>query len=145
MDFKETYAHQTQMPLPASELFDWHTRAGAFERLSPPWVNMEIAERTGGIENGAKVVLLIKQGPVEIKWVLAHKDFEQGHQFKDYQISGPFSSWEQTHACEPVDSSTSLLNDVVHFELPLSVVSHTLGAPMIKHEAKQTISLQTSQ
>jgi uncharacterized protein (TIGR01777 family) len=134
---KAVFSLQTQMPLSAVEVFDWHTRAGAFERLSPPWVDMEIAERTGGIENGARVVLLIKQGPASIKWQLAHKDFEQGHQFKDYQISGPFASWEQTHACEPIDSSNSYLKDVVEFELPLSMVSHPLGVPMIEHELKR--------
>jgi uncharacterized protein len=137
---KAVLSQQTQMPLSAGEVFEWHTRPGAFERLSPPWVDMEIAERTGGIENGARVVLLIKQGPAAIRWELAHKDFEQGHQFKDYQISGPFESWEQTHSCEPIDISSSYLKDEVRFELPLSMVSHSLGVPMIEHELKRLFS-----
>jgi uncharacterized protein (TIGR01777 family) len=134
---KPIFSQQTRMPLSAKELFDWHTRPGAFERLSPPWVDMEIAKRTGGIENGAQVVLKIKQGPASLMWRLAHKDFEPGHQFKDYQITGPFAFWEQTHACEPIDSSSSFLKDVVQFELPLSMVSHTLGVPMIEHELRR--------
>lgn len=137
MDVKQHYSQQSQMPLSGPELFKWHTRPGAFERLSPPWVNMEVLERTGGIEEGARVTLLIKQGPVEIKWILAHKDFEEGRQFKDYQITGPFQTWEQVHCCEPIDKNASFLKDDVEYELPLSTVSHPFGAPMIQHELRR--------
>ena len=35
-------------------------------------------ERTGGIENGARVVLEVKLGPVPIRWVAVHRDVVPG-------------------------------------------------------------------
>ena len=137
MDVKEHFSQQTQMPLPAKEVFDWHTRPGAFERLSPPWIDMQIVERTGGIENGAQVGLLIHQGPFFLKWTLAHKNFQEGKEFTDYQVSGPFAFWEQVHSCEPIDQNTSFLKDFVEYELPLHAMSRSVGVPMIQHELRR--------
>ncbi len=137
VDVKEHFSQQSQMPLNASEVFAWHTRPGAFERLSPPWVDMQVLERTGGIADGARVTLLIKQGPVAIKWTLAHRDFEPGRQFTDYQITGPFQTWEQVHSCEPIDENSSFLKDAVEYELPLHMVSRSMGVPMIQHELRR--------
>ncbi|HEY9681084.1 MAG TPA: TIGR01777 family oxidoreductase [Oculatellaceae cyanobacterium] len=137
MNNKEHFSQQSQMPLSAADLFAWHKRPGAFERLSPPWVDMKVLERTGGIEEGARVVLEIKQGPVALRWTLEHTDFEDGHQFKDYQVSGPFVSWVQLHACEPIDDNSSFLKDLVTYELPLHMVSRAFGVPMIQHELRR--------
>ena len=38
---------RSRMPVPATELFSWHAREGAFERLMPPWEAAELVERTG--------------------------------------------------------------------------------------------------
>ncbi len=125
------------MPLRSQDVFEWHAKPGAFERLSPPWVDMEVLERTGGVEDGAQVELLIKQGPAQISWRLAHKDFIVGRQFKDYQLSGPFAFWEQLHSCEPIDNSSSILRDSVEFELPFSMVSNIVAAPMVAYELRR--------
>jgi uncharacterized protein (TIGR01777 family) len=134
---KEHFSQQTRMPLNAADLFAWHKRAGAFERLCPPWVDMKVLDRTGSIEEGARVVLEIKQGPAVIHWTLEHTDFVDGQQFKDSQISGPFAWWEQLHSCEPIDANSSFLKDLVTYELPLHVVTRSIGVPMMQHELRR--------
>ena len=64
----------TRIESPVEDVWQWHTRPGAFERLTPPWENVRLLERTGGIENGARVVLEVKVGPVPLRWVAVHRD-----------------------------------------------------------------------
>jgi len=71
------------IPAPAAEVFQWHARPGAFERLTPPWEAVEVLERRGGIENGARVVLRMRLGPFSRQWIAEHYDYEEGHQFRD--------------------------------------------------------------
>ena len=54
----------TRIESPVEAVWQWHVRPGAFERLTPPWEKVRVLERTGGIENGARVVLEVKVGPV---------------------------------------------------------------------------------
>ncbi|HKJ01955.1 MAG TPA: hypothetical protein VJ997_05855, partial [Longimicrobiales bacterium] len=51
-----------------AEVFAWHERPGALERLTPPWANVEVEERHGGIRDGARVVLRVHQGPARFRW-----------------------------------------------------------------------------
>ena len=86
---KEIFIAKSRFHATADEIFDWHEKPGAFERLSPPWVDVKCVERSGGIKDGSRVVLLLEKGPVRMPWVLGHKDYVKGKSFVDYQIAGP--------------------------------------------------------
>ncbi|MBK7839015.1 MAG: NAD-dependent epimerase/dehydratase family protein [Candidatus Obscuribacter sp.] len=121
------------------QVFAWHEAPSAFERLAPPWVNMECVERSGGIQDGSRVVLVIHQGPVGIPWVLGHKDYIKDEQFCDYQIAGPFAYWQQLHAVKDVvDSDGHIVGaelvDHVEFLPPLGLLGRIGGALYIKSE-----------
>ena len=88
-----TFEKQSQMPAGADELYRWHARPGAFERLAPPWETMETVEAHGGIEEGARRVFRIQQGPMAISWEAVHTDHVPGRQFIDRQVRGPFKSF----------------------------------------------------
>ena len=47
------FVRSSHMPVPARELADWHFRAGAVDRLIPPWEDVEILERPGAMADGA--------------------------------------------------------------------------------------------
>src|SRR5262245_46945652 len=93
---------QSRLPVPADEAFAWHARPGAFERLSPPWEHIEVLERSGGIEDGSRVVLRVRSGPVRMRWVAVHRDYVRDRQFVDEQVEGPFTHWAHLHRFEPL-------------------------------------------
>jgi ligand-binding SRPBCC domain-containing protein len=39
----------------SNEVFSWHTREGAFERLNPPWQQFKVIERKGSIQSNGTV------------------------------------------------------------------------------------------
>ncbi len=113
------YRRQTVMPVPASELFAWHARALAFERLNPPFAPVVVQERTGGLAVGARTVVKMRLGPFSRRWVSEHTAYEEGRSFTDQQKQGPFKSWEHAHRFVPDGEHSSVLDDEVHYELPV--------------------------
>ena len=116
---EQRYVARSPMPAPARELFDWHARPGAFERLNPPFEPVEILERSGGIAPGARTVLRILLGPVPTRWVGVHTALDDGRSFADRQESGPFARWEHVHRMLPDGDVRSVLEDDIRYVLPL--------------------------
>jgi uncharacterized protein (TIGR01777 family) len=117
-------------------VFGWHESDGAFERLSPPWMDVRCAERTGGITDGSRVVLLVRKGPLCVAWELGHKDYVINERFVDYQIKGPFDYWQQTHSILAEGGGAKLI-DRVEYRLPLGSLGQFFGGGLIKADLER--------
>ena len=124
------FSFQSEMPAEARELFLYHQRTGAFERLLPPWENIRVLERQGGIEEGGILKMKIRKGPVTLTWIAEHGQYIEGQQFRDTQIKGPFKKWEHVHRFIPVDHEHSTLSDRIHYALPFGSL---LGKTGVRH------------
>ncbi len=113
------FSRSSAMPASAEDVYAWHSRAGAFERLSPPWQDVRVVSRTGGIETpGSRVSLSVPLGPLRRRWVSEHHGAVPGREFRDRQVEGPFAVWEHHHRFVPETGSRSILEDEIHYELP---------------------------
>lgn len=121
------FIKRTLIDAPAEEVFRWHTRQGALERLTPPWDRLEIMERSGGIEPGSRVVLRLQVGPFSRRWVAEHGDMEADRMFSDLQVAGPFARWHHVHRFEP-HGDACVLEDRIDYELPFGIVGRALGS-----------------
>lgn len=126
-----TFEKTSPMPCSAEELYAWHARPGAFERLTPPWSQVSVEARTGGIEDGALATLRMGIGPLSLRWVAEHRDSVPGVQFRDVQLEGPFARWEHTHHFEPAPEG-SVLRDHIDFELPLGGLGALVGEAPVR-------------
>lgn len=113
------YERKSRIDVPVKELFAWHNRPAVFERLTPPWEKVKVLERKGGIANGGRMVLEVREGPFKRRWVAVHSDFIEGRQFCDEQVQGPFTKWVHTHKFLPETDDTSLLEDHIEYRPPL--------------------------
>jgi len=117
------------MPVPVDELFAYHARPGAFERLAPPWQKLRVLEQTGGMKDGGRVVFKAYVGPVGKRWVAEMGGYIEGRQFVDRQVEGPFASWEHSHRFLPGGGDgTSELLDHVEYRLPAGFLTDSVGA-----------------
>lgn len=114
-----------------ADVFAWHERPGALERLTPPWARVDVEHKDGGIRDGARVVLRVHEGPASFRWELRHRDFEPGRQFRDEQVSGPLRSWVHTHRFLPREGGGTLLEDEIELEAPLGL---PVGPAFVKGE-----------
>ncbi|HEX2100273.1 MAG TPA: TIGR01777 family oxidoreductase [Candidatus Synoicihabitans sp.] len=111
----------------AAEVFAWHERPGAFERLQPPWERVELLTPHGGIAVGTEVALRHRVGPWWIPWRVRHEEYAEGRQFRDVQVRGPFATWRHLHEFIPEGPGHCVLRDTIEYELPAPARALALG------------------
>jgi uncharacterized protein (TIGR01777 family) len=129
-----TFTRRTRIEAPAEAVFAWHARPGAFERLAPPWVGVTVDRRTGGIRDGGRVELRVPLGLARVRWICEHRDYVEGRQFRDVQITGPFASWTHTHRFEPAGPLASWLEDSLEYSLPLGLLGRALAGANVREK-----------
>lgn len=131
------FEKKTTIPCSAQELFDWHAREGAFERLAPPTDRLEIREKKGSIYDGDILEFAIYNGPVPLVWRALHQDTIDGVQFCDVQVKGPFQSWRHIHRFVDISPSESILHDEIEYTLPLAPISSWADGPFVRSMLEQ--------
>ncbi len=115
------------MPASSQELFDWHARPGAFERLTPPWQGAEIISEDPGFSEGKEVKLKVSTPIGKRPWLARHTSCIAGEEFTDEQIAGPFKSWKHRHQFRYIDDQKSELIDSIDFEMPVGSLGETIA------------------
>lgn len=121
------FLRRVELPVSAEEALAWHERPGAFERLAPPWDEVEVVERRGTIRPGDRTVLRLWMAGLPVHWVAEHYGYEPGRQFCDRELAGPFAVWEHTHRFVP-HGERCLLEDDITFRVPGGVLGNLLGS-----------------
>ncbi len=118
------FSFRANFPCSRSELYSWHARPGALERLIPPWEKTSVIGKKGSINPGGEVIMRMHAGPLPFTWVAHHVESIPGRMFRDIQHKGPFSSWSHTHYFEDA-ADGSLLHDKIEYRLPLHPIIPT--------------------
>jgi uncharacterized protein len=132
-----TFVHRSRIEAPAEDVFFWHERPGAFARLNPPWEKLRVLAQDAGIQDGSRVTLLTQTGLIRQRWVVEHRDYIAGRQFRDIQIEGPFAHWNHMHRIESDGDSACWLEDRVEYELPSAVLTDPLAGGMIRRRLER--------
>lgn len=130
----EVFFREARLPVKVEEVFAWHERPGALDRLIPPWESVSVEERAAGVRNGDCVVLLNKIGPMPVRWVAEHYDYQKNLQFRDRQTIGPFAYWDHLHAFRSDGDSATIMSDRVEYQLPGGPVGRLLGGGFVREK-----------
>ena len=131
------FRHRTALPFAVEDVFAWHGRPGAFERLTPPWMRVRVLERRGTVRDGDQVTLELEKGPLHLRWTLRHKEYVEGRRFVDEQVDGPFRSWEHVHGFEPDGEDACVLEDVVRWEPPMGDLASLVTDRSVERELER--------
>ncbi len=118
---------------PATSLADWHFRAGALDRLLPPWQDVRVEQDAGAMRAGAETVLSVPLGPVRKRWRARIDEAVPGERFVDVQVSGPFGAWRHEHRFIGLDNGTATLEDEIVYRMPFAPFGN-LGAGIVKRD-----------
>jgi len=132
---RHVFEKSVRLGASAECVFAWHEEPGALEKLIPPGEPIRVVEHTGGIRNGARVVLKI--GP--LTWVAVHEGYLEGREFRDREVSGPFRYWLHTHSFLAEGERACTLVDHVEFEFPFSPLAD-LVLPLVRGKLKKTFA-----
>ena len=132
------FERRSRIQAPAAELFAWHLRPGAFERLTPPDDGTRVTARSGRIEDDSfRVDLSVPVlGSLRQTWKIRHEGYIAGTRFIDVMERGPFAFWRHEHRAVPVSSRTSELLDHVDYALPLGVLGRIAGRPLVERRLR---------
>ena len=133
----EIFSSSVRIERPAADVFAWHEQPGAFARLSPPWERVEVTAQAGGIRDGARVSLRTKVGPGWAGWEIIHRDYVEGRQFRDVQVSGPFARWEHLHRFEPAGENACVLTDEIRYRLPAGALGRWGGGAFVRRKLER--------
>lgn len=114
-----TFRWESALPYPVEEVFAWHTRAGAFQRLNPPWRPVRVVKAPQSLRDGETVEIALPLiGPISIPWKLIHSGYRENERFIDEQVAGPFAEWRHTHHFIAENSTRCTMRDEIHFRAP---------------------------
>jgi uncharacterized protein len=127
-----THTYRSQIASPAAAVRAWHSNPGAFERLTPPWMDVRVLEGVGGIAPGAWKRLRVGAGPISVPWTLVHGNAEDGTGFVDEQTDGPFASWRHEHRFLNDGPAQSMLEDRITYQLPFGAVGQLVAGRQLE-------------
>jgi ligand-binding SRPBCC domain-containing protein len=76
-------------------------------------------------------------GPFRVRWTFEHRDFIEGRQFRDVQITGPFRRWEHTHLFTAEGPENCRLEDRIQYELPLGALGNFFGEWLVRRKLRR--------
>lgn len=127
-----TLHRELSLPYSPEQVYAWHSRPGAFQRLLPPWQRV-VLQRTAGDFANLRAEFRMCLGPFYKTWLAQHCDHQPNRQFVDEQVKGPFARWRHQHRFEPKGPGTgSVLIDHIDYELPLAPLSQWLAGRQVE-------------
>ena len=109
---------------PIYEVFDWHTRPGAFTRLAPPWQPVRVVAEADSLERGRAELGL----PGGLRWVADHQpdSYDPPRRFVDSIGTEGLASlpvrlavrWRHTHDFEELSGERTRVTDRVATPVP---------------------------
>ncbi len=125
----QSYVRSVEVAAPQDELFAWHERPGAFERLVPPWEHTKLISTSGHLRPGSRTEIAVRLAPLVWKrWLAEHDLYDPPHEFRDVQLSGPFAEWVHRHRFEATGDGASRLLDEVSYRLPMGRLGRFFGS-----------------
>jgi ligand-binding SRPBCC domain-containing protein len=131
------FVRETRIAAPPAEVFAFHEREDALERLIPPWENVRVVESSRSLRPGSRVVLAGRIGPLPVRWVAVHTEYDPPHFFADRQESGPFASWYHRHHVLDDGAEGTVLRDEVEYEPPFGFLGRWLGGGLIRRKLER--------
>ena len=134
----QIFEKKTRIPASAARVFAWHERPQALRQLIPTGSPIHVVSHTGGIRDGALVILRIGYGIASLTWCARHEQYRAGQSFIDVQERGPFAYWRHTHRFHPDGEGACVLHDYIEYALPLGAPARWIASGLVRNQLEKT-------
>jgi len=97
----------------------FHAAPGAFSRLTPPPIFVQVQRNDIQDLVGGDVEFTLWMGPIPVRWHAQHAPGVNATSFVDYQVSGPMAYWYHEHMITDVPGGVELRDRLT--------IAHKLG------------------
>ncbi len=131
------FVKESRIAAPPEVVFAFHESPGALARLTPPWERVEVIEGGDSILPGSRVVLRMKTGPIPMRWIAEHVEYDRGRSFSDRQVTGPFQSWLHRHLFLDDGAGGTILRDEIDYEPRCGAIGRALAGRFIRRKLEK--------
>jgi ligand-binding SRPBCC domain-containing protein len=108
-------------------VFEFHTKPGVLEMLTPPWEKVRVIEAADISRVGTRAIVEARLlGPIKKRWISEHVAYDPPRMFEDVQVEGPWSSWRHRHVIKPEEEG-AILKDEIDYEPPFGFLGRLLA------------------
>lgn len=125
------FQYSSVINAPVEVVWKFHERPDVLQLLTPPWQPLQVIRREGGLGVGAITEFRLLLGPLPLRWLARHTEYEKYRLFTDEQISGPFEFWRHRHRFE-AEMGKTRLTDEISFALPGGQIAEFLAGWLVQ-------------
>jgi ligand-binding SRPBCC domain-containing protein len=113
-----TLIRHTFVPEPIDRVFDFFSRAGNLETITPPFLRFRILTPSPiAMRPGTLIEYALRVHGIPMRWLTRIEEWDPPHRFVDVQLRGPYRLWRHSHCFVPIDGGTEM-TDTVEYALP---------------------------
>jgi ligand-binding SRPBCC domain-containing protein len=155
---RHTFHAEQRLPYPVELVFSFFANPENLPRLMPPWQKARIEEaaftpppprpmtttfQTIAAGPGTRMTISFRpfpHAPFRIPWEAEITEFAWNDHFCDRQLRGPFAYWNHCHTLDNLSTQTTLLHDVVEYELPAGKLGDIANRIFIARQLSNTFA-----
>ncbi len=126
-------------PVSSETLYNYHASNGCIERLVPPWQDVSVLERSGGLGSGGKTRLKLHAAGFAMDFEAEHLQAVKNEMFEDIQKKGPFKHWHHKHFFRQIENHARL-TDQLEYQLPFDRILPSFIKKYVADDLKKTFS-----
>lgn len=111
--------YSTVVDAPLEEVFAWHRRRGAIDRLLAPWLPLRLVKEAGSLDSGTATLRL----PFGLRWTATHLplEYSDNSRFVDTLTTPVLKGlipWVHSHSFEAIGPRRTLVTDRIRTRVP---------------------------
>jgi len=116
------------LPISPEVAWDFFSSPANLGKITPPGMGFKIISGAGepDIKEGQIIEYIVKPLlQIPLRWKTKILDVNKPDQFKDIQLSGPYTIWEHTHRFVPENGGIKMF-DEVKYKLPGGIIGRLM-------------------
>lgn len=133
------------IPADLTTVWDFFSSPKNLNAITPPEMNFEILEISGGEKMYAGQMISYQVNPfpwVRVKWVTEIRDVEHKKYFTDKQKVGPFALWYHQHFFSEHDKGV-LMTDEISYAIPFGIVGRLANWMLVEKRVRTIFNHRT--
>ncbi len=129
---------------PLAEVFEFFSRAGNLERITPPWLALALSTAEPlELRVGTLIEYRLRVRRVPLRWVTRIEEWEENRSFVDRQLRGPYRLWRHRHEFASVPGGTRV-RDQVEYALPLGPLGRLAHLAFVRRDLVTIFDYRTA-
>ena len=133
-----------KLPIDIKRAWDFLSDPSNLKVITPAYMGFDIVSETES-KMYAGQIISYKVSPmfgIKLNWVTEITHVDEPNYFVDEQRFGPYALWHHKHFLKEISQGVEMM-DIVHYKLPLSLVSNSLHSTMVKPKLMEIFNYRT--